>query len=111
MKNRLKNWAIKKLGGKTKEEFFQAVKGPNGPKIQEEHRKVVPLRAYIRTGWDCNFTEKEIKDLLAAEIMRKIKEKMKVSSQKVPTAWPVRSDFDLDTVHCAQILVVEDEEQ
>ena len=110
MKNRLKNWVIKKLGGKTKEEFFQSVKQPLFLS-REERRKVVPLRAYIRTGWDCNFTEKEIKDLLAAEIMRKIKEKMKVSSQKEPTTWPVQSDFDFDTVHCAYILVVEDEEQ
>lgn len=107
---KLKNWAIKKLGGKTKEEFFRAIKQPAPIQFREEHRKVVPLMAYIRVGWDCNFTEKEIKDLLAAEIMRKIKEKMKVSSQKEPNTWPVYSEFNFDTIHCAKILVLEEDD-
>lgn len=108
---KLKNWAIKKLGGKTKEEFFRAIKQPAPIQFREERRKVIPLRAYIRTGWDCNFTEKEIKDLLGMEIMRKVTEKMKISSQKEPNTWPVQSDFHFDTIYCAQILIVEDEKQ
>ena len=108
---KLKNWAIKKLGGMTREESSCL----NGQAItylsREERLQVVPLRAYIRTGWDCNFTEKEIKNLLVAELMRKLAVNIKVTPQKVPTTWPVRSEFDFDTVYFAQIRVVEDGEQ